>query len=164
MLILLNIDEDQLGIAATDLLEVTRKRFASPKLWIDVIAGQIEMEIGQLSGEDSLIFLSDLGISESGLGRIIRKSFDLLGLMPFFTVGPDECRAWTVRRGVSAVEAAGEIHSDIQRGFIRAEVVGYAAMIAAGTMAEVRKAGALRREGKTYVVADGDIINFLFNV
>jgi len=164
MLILLNIGEDQLGIAATDLLEVTRKRFASPKLWIDVIAGQIEMEIGQLSGEDSLIFLSDLGISESGLGRIIRKSFDLLGLMPFFTVGPDECRAWTVRRGVSAVEAAGEIHSDIQRGFIRAEVVGYAAMIAAGTMAEARKAGALRREGKTYVVADGDIINFLFNV
>ncbi len=164
MLILLNIGEDQLGIAATDLLDAMRKRFASPKLSIDVIAGQIEMEIGQLSGEDALIFLTDLGISESGLGRIIRKSFDLLGLMPFFTVGPDECRAWTVRRGVSAVEAAGEIHSDIQRGFIRAEVVGYDAMIAARTLAEVRKAGALRREGKTYVVADGDIINFLFNV
>ena len=88
----------------------------------------------------------------------------LLGLMPFFTVGPDECRAWTIRQGATAVEAAGEIHTDIQRGFIRAEVVGYDAMIEHGTMAEVRKAGEFRREGKTYVVKSGDIINFLFNV
>ncbi|MDQ3540630.1 MAG: DUF933 domain-containing protein, partial [Chloroflexota bacterium] len=104
------------------------------------------------------------GITESGLDRIISTSFDLLGLMPFFTVGPDECRAWTIRQGATAVEAAGEIHTDIQRGFIRAEVVGYDAMIAAGTMAEVRKAGEFRREGKTYIVQNGDIINFLFNV
>lgn len=164
MLILLNIGEDQLGDTATELLAVTRKRFAAPKVSIDVIAGQIEMEIGQLSDDDAAAFLADLGISESGLGRIIRESFDLLGLMPFFTVGPDECRAWTIRRGTTAVEAAGEIHSDIQRGFIRAEVVGYHDMITAKTMAEARKAGALRREGKTYIVADGDIINFLFNV
>lgn len=164
MLILLNIGEDQLGEPANELLASTRERFTSPKVSVDVIAGQIEMEIGQLSDEDAAVFLSDLGIPESGLGRIIRESFDLLGLMPFFTVGPDECRAWTIRRGASAVEAAGEIHSDIQRGFIRAEVVGYDAMIAAKTMADVRKAGALRREGKTYTVADGDIINFLFNV
>lgn len=164
MLILLNIGEDQLGERANELLASSRERFTSPKVSVDVIAGQIEMEIGQLSDEDAAVFLSDLGIPESGLGRIIRESFDLLGLMPFFTVGPDECRAWTIRRGASAVEAAGEIHSDIQRGFIRAEVVGYDAMIAAKTMADVRTAGALRREGKTYTVADGDIINFLFNV
>lgn len=164
LLILLNISEDQLGEQADMLLASTRETFTMPKVSIDTIAGRIEMEIGQLSDEDARIFLSDLGIEESGLGRIIRESFDLLGLMPFFTVGPDECRAWTIRRGATAVEAAGEIHTDIQRGFIRAEVVSYDAMIAAGSMAEVRKAGALRREGKTYVVKDGDIINFLFNV
>jgi ribosome-binding ATPase YchF (GTP1/OBG family) len=108
--------------------------------------------------------MSDLGIAESGLDRVIRCSFELLGLMPFFTVGPDECRAWTIRCGVSAVEAAGEIHSDIQRGFIRAEVVAYDDLIAAGGMAEARKLGKLRREGKDYIVQDGDVINFLFNV
>ena len=84
--------------------------------------------------------------------------------MPFFTVGEDECRAWTIRRGATAVEAAAEIHTDIQRGFIRAEVISYDAMVAAGTMAEVRKAGDLRREGKGYTVQSGDVINFLFNV
>ncbi len=84
--------------------------------------------------------------------------------MPFFTVGPDECRAWTIHRGDSAVEAAGAIHTDIQRGFIRAEVVGYDDLIAAGSMAETKKHGTFRREGKTYVIQDGDIINFLFNV
>ncbi|MEZ4498092.1 MAG: DUF933 domain-containing protein, partial [Thermomicrobiales bacterium] len=110
------------------------------------------------------IFMADLGIEESSLGRIIRVSFDLLGLMPFFTVGPDECRAWTVERGVTAVEAAGAIHSDIQRGFIRAEVVGYDDMIAAGTLAQAKALGTFRREGKTYIVQSGDIINFLFNV
>ncbi len=164
LLILLNIGEDQLGSPAEELLQTARKRFTSPKVMIDTIAGKIEMEIGQLDPDDAAVFLSDLGITESGLDRIISTSFDLLGLMPFFTVGPDECRAWTIRQGATAVEAAGEIHTDIQRGFIRAEVVGYDAMIAAGTMAEVRKAGEFRREGKTYTVQNGDIINFLFNV
>lgn len=164
MLILLNVGEEQLGDTAAALLVTLRDDFSSTGMSVDVIAGQIEMEIGQLSDSDAEIFLSDLGIAESGLGRIIRESFDLLGLMPFFTVGPDECRAWTIRRGATALEAASEIHSDIQRGFIRAEVVAYDAMITAKTMAEARKAGALRREGKTYVVANGDIINFLFNV
>ncbi len=164
LLILLNIGEDQLGDEAEALLASTREAFTMPKVSIDTIAGQIEMEIGQLSAEDAQVFLNDLGIEESGLGRIIRESFDLLGVMPFFTVGPDECRAWTIRRGATAVEAASQIHSDIQRGFIRAEVVSYDAMIAAGSMADVRKAGQFRREGKTYVVQDADIINFLFNV
>lgn len=164
LLVLLNIGEDQLGEEAETLLSSTREAFTMPKVSIDTIAGQIEMEIGQLSTEDAQVFLSDLGIEESGLGRIIRESFDLLGVMPFFTVGPDECRAWTIQRGATAVEAASEIHSDIQRGFIRAEVISYDAMIAAGSMANVRKAGELRREGKTYTVRDADIINFLFNV
>ena len=164
LLILLNTGEDQLGSPAAELLANARGQFDAPKISIDQIAGKIEMEISQLDPEDADVFLSDLGISESGLDRIIATSFDLLGLMPFFTVGPDECRAWTIRRGETAVEAAAAIHSDIQRGFIRAEVVSYDAMIAAGTMAEVKKAGQFRREGKTYVVQSGDIINFLFNV
>jgi len=164
LLILLNTGEDQLGEPTDVLLAKAREKFGGHKVSVDAIAGKIEMEIGQLDEDDAAAFMSDLGITESGLDRIIRESFNLLGLMPFFTVGPDECRAWTIRRGATALEAASEIHSDIQRGFIRAEVIGYDAMIEAKTMAEVRKAGALRREGKTYVVQDGDIINFLFNV
>ncbi len=164
LLVLINLGEDQLGEPGEKLVTEATDRFNAPKVGVDGIAGKIEMEIGQLGEDDAEAFMTDLGITESGLGRIIRTSFDLLGLMPFFTVGPDECRAWTIRRGDTAVEAAGEIHSDIQRGFIRAEVVGYDAMIEAGSMAEVRKAGEFRREGKTYVVQDGDIINFLFNV
>jgi GTP-binding protein YchF len=164
LLLLLNTGEDQLGEPAEALLSQARSQFDAPQVSIDQIAGKIEMEIAQLDPDDAAVFLSDLGIEASGLDRIIGTSFDLLGLMPFFTVGPDECRAWTIPRGATAVEAAGTIHSDIQRGFIRAEVVGYDAMIAAGTMAEVKKAGQFRREGKTYVVQSGDIINFLFNV
>lgn len=164
MLILLNLGEGQLGADGDALIAEMRSTFASPKVAVDGMAGKTEMEIGQLEGEDAELFMADLGITESGLGRIIRSSFDLLGLIPFFTVGDDECRAWTIRRGETAVEAASAIHSDIQRGFIRAEVIGYDDMIAAGSMAEVRKAGHFRREGKTYVVGDGDIINFLFNV
>ncbi len=122
------------------------------------------MEIGRLAEADARAFLDDLGIAESSLDRVIRLSFRLLGLIPFFTVGPDECRAWTIRRGATAVEAAGEIHSDLQRGFIRAEVVHYDDLIRLGSMAECRKAGVLRQEGKTYVVKDGDIMHVLFNV
>jgi GTP-binding protein YchF len=164
LLILLNISDDQIGESADSLVASAQELTSGAKVAVDTLAGKIEMEIGQLDADDAQAFMADLGIAESGLGRIIRTSFDLLGLMPFFTVGPDECRAWTIRRGATAVEAAGEIHTDIQRGFIRAEVIGYDDMIAAKTMAEVRKAGTLRREGKTYIVQDGDIINFLFNV
>ena len=110
------------------------------------------------------MFMSYLGISESSLDRMIRLSYNLLGLISFFTVGPDENRAWTIRRGASAVEAASEIHSDIARGFIRAEVVAYDDMIALGTMAEAKKAGKFRLEGRNYIVQDGDIAHFLFNV
>ncbi|MEA2512673.1 MAG: ribosome-binding ATPase [Thermomicrobiales bacterium] len=164
LLVLFNVGEDQLGEASEALVASGRERFTRPGVAVDALAGQIEMEIGRLESADAEVFMADLGIAESSRDRVIRLSFDLLGLMPFFTVGPDECRAWTIRRGTTAVDAAGEIHSDIQRGFIRAEVVSYDDLIAAGGMAETKKQGTFRREGKTYVVQDGDIINFLFNV
>jgi GTP-binding protein YchF len=164
LLILLNLGEEQLGDAGTQLIGDTQARFERPGIAVDALAGQIEMEIGRLDPADAQEFMADLGIAESGLDRVIRRSFALLGLMPFFTVGPDECRAWTIHRGSSAVEAAGEIHSDIQRGFIRAEVVAYEDLVTAGGMAEAKKQGNFRREGKDYIVQDGDVINFLFNV
>jgi ribosome-binding ATPase len=164
LLILLNVGDDQLGEDADRLVAEATERFGGPKVATHALAGKIEMEIGQLDAGDAAVFMDDLGITESGLDRVIGASFDLLGLMAFFTVGEDECRAWTIRQGADAVEAAGAIHTDIARGFIRAEVVAYDDMIEAGSMAEVRKAGKLRREGKTYEVASGDVINFLFNV
>src|SRR4051794_289830 len=164
LLIVLNIGEDQLGEAECTLVGSCRDRFERLGVGVTALPGQIEMEIGRLEPDDAAAFMSDLGIAESGLDQVIRRSFELLGLMPFFTVGPDECRAWTIRRGATAVEAAGEIHSDIQRGFIRAEVVGYEDLISAGGLNEARKLGKLRREGKDYIVQDGDVINFLFNV
>lgn len=164
LLILVNLGENQLGETGHELIAQLRDKYSGAHIAIHSLAGKIEMEIGQLDAEDAAVFMDDLDITESGLDRVISESFDLLGLMAFFTVGEDECRAWTIRRGADAVEAAGAIHTDIARGFIRAEVVSYDAMIEAGSMAEVRKAGQLRREGKTYEVRSGDIINFLFNV
>jgi GTP-binding protein YchF len=164
MLVLVNLGETQLGETGETLIARLREQFATPGVAVDGLAGKIEMEIGQLEPDDAAVFLEDLGIAESSRDRIIRISFELLGLIPFFTVGPDECRAWTIRRGTPAVEAAGTIHSDIQRGFIRAEIVSYQDLIDAGSMAESKKRGTFRREGKTYIVEDGDVINFLFNV
>jgi GTP-binding protein YchF len=126
------------------------------------LCAKIELEISQLGGDDAKAFLADLGLAESGLDRVIRASYDLLGYMSFFTVGDDECRAWSIARGTPAQLAAGEIHSDIERGFIRAEVVSYAALTARGSMAACREHGEVRLEGKEYVVHDGDIINFRF--
>ena len=126
------------------------------------LCATIELEIAQLEGADATVFLADIGLAESGLDRVIRASYDLLGYMSFFTVGEDECRAWSVARGTPAQAAAREIHSDIQRGFIRAEVVAYDALISRGSMAACREHGEVRLEGKEYVVQDGDIINFRF--
>ncbi|HEY8448289.1 MAG TPA: redox-regulated ATPase YchF [Thermomicrobiales bacterium] len=164
LFILLNVGENQLGEEAAKLVERVRERFGRPGVAVDALAGKLEMEISQLDDEDAAAFLADVGIEESSRDRVIRQSFALLGLIPFFTVGEDECRAWTIRRGTTALEAAGEIHSDIQRGFIRAEVVSYDDLIAAGSMAEAKRLGTYRREGKSYIVQDGDIIHFLFNV
>jgi ribosome-binding ATPase len=126
------------------------------------VCAKIELEIGQLDAADAATFLADLHLTESGLNRVIRASYDLLGYISFFTVGEDECRAWSIPRGTAAQLAAGEIHSDISRGFIRAEVVGYDALVTRGSMAACRDHGEVRLEGKDYVVQDGDIINFRF--
>jgi GTP-binding protein YchF len=164
MLVLLNVSDDQLGEPTERLLVEAREKFERPGIKIEALAGKIEAEIARLEPEDAELFLADLGISETSRDRVIRQSYQLLGLISFFTVGPDECRAWTIRRGATAVEAAGEIHSDIQRGFIRAEVVSYDDLIETGGLPEARKVGKLRLEGKGYVVQDGDIAHFLFNV
>lgn len=127
------------------------------------LQGKLEMEISQLPPDEMQIFLEEYGIEEPSLNRMIRLSYDLLGLESFFTVGPDECRAWTVRRGATAPEAAGEIHTDLQKGFIRAEVVAYNDLISLGGMNEAKAHGRLRLEGKEYIVRDGDILNIRFS-
>jgi GTP-binding protein YchF len=128
-----------------------------------VLQGKLEMEIAQLPPDEAAMFLQEYGITEPGLNRMIRLSYDLLGLESFFTVGEDEVRAWTVRRGASAPEAAGEIHTDLQKGFIRAEVASYADLTQAGGYPELRAQGKLRLEGKDYIVKDGDILNIRFS-
>jgi len=126
------------------------------------VCAKIELEIAQLEPADAAAFLGDLGLSESGLDRVIRASYDLLGYISFFTVGEDECRAWSIPRHTPAQVAAAEIHSDIARGFIRAEVVAYDQLVARGSMNACRDHGEVRLEGKDYIVADGDVINFRF--
>ncbi len=128
------------------------------------LRGRLEAEIAQMEPEEASEFLADFGIAEPGLNRAIRRCYNLLGVISFFTVGEDEVRAWTVRKAAPAPEAAGVIHSDLQKGFIRAETIAYADLMAVGSMAEARKQGKLRLEGKEYPVQDGDILNIRFNV
>jgi GTP-binding protein YchF len=139
----------------------------APELTLDhpsvALMGKLEMEIAQLSAEDAALFMEEYGIDEPSLNKMIRLSYDLLGLQSFFTVGPDECRAWTVHRGATAPEAAGEIHSDLQKGFIRAEVTAYDDLIELGGLVEAKAKGKLRLEGKEYIVKDGDVLNIRFN-
>ncbi len=136
---------------------------SDPQIALDhpgvAIPGKLEMEISQLSPEDAQVFMAEYNIQEPALNRMIRLSYDLLNLQSFFTVGEDEVRAWTTRRYATAVESAGEIHSDIARGFVRAEVVAYDDLIALGTMAECKAKGKFRLEGKEYIVKDGDIVH-----
>jgi ribosome-binding ATPase YchF (GTP1/OBG family) len=122
------------------------------------------MEIAQLAPEEAADFLKDLGVGVPARERMIRESYDMLGLISFLTVGEDEVRAWTVRKGIAARTAAGKIHSDLEKGFIRAEVISYDDLIKAGSLSAARSKGLLRLEGKTYVVRDGDVIDFRFNV
>ena len=129
-----------------------------------VVRGKLEQELARMSPEEAAEFLGEYGIERSGMDRVIQASYQVLGLMSFFTVRNDEVRAWTIRHGTPAVEAAGTIHSDMQKGFIRAEVVSYGELIEAGSLVEARRRGRLRLEGKTYPVADGDVINVRFNI
>ncbi len=128
------------------------------------VCAQLEAEIAQLDGEEKAMFLEDLGIEQSGLDRLVGASYTLLGLISFLTAGEDECRAWTIVNGTKAPQAAGKIHSDFERGFIRAETVAFEDLKACGSMAAAREKGLIRSEGKDYVVKDGDIILFRFNV
>ena len=129
-----------------------------------VIRGKLEQELSQMSAEDAVEFLREFNIGETATDRVIRKSYEIQGLISFFTIGKDEVRAWTIKRGTPAVEAAGVIHSDMQKGFIRAEVLAFDDLIEAGNFTAARKKGTVRLEGKTYDVKDGDLINFRFNV
>jgi hypothetical protein len=161
LLLVLNLDEADLP-QADDAVRLGRlESFMSGAATRAVpICAKIELEIAQLDEADAAAFMTDLGLRESGLDRVIRASYDLLGYISFFTVGEDECRAWSIPRNTPAVLAAGEIHTDISRGFIRAEVAGYDALVSRGSLAACRDHGELRLEGKDYIVADGDVINF----
>jgi len=155
MLVLLNLSESQ---------PEPEIEYASPASRLLALQGKLEMDIAQLPPEDARMFMSEYGIEELGLNRVIKVSYNLMGLQSFFTVGEDEVRAWTVRRGSSAVEAAGAIHSDLAKGFIRAEVVTYEDLTSLGGMAEARNKGKLRLEGKEYIVKDGEIMHVRFNL
>ena len=154
MLRVINAGDDADEAAFADLLDA--RTF--------LLRGRLEAEIAQMSPDDATEFLADFGIEEPGLSRAIRFCYDMLGLQSFFTVGEDEVRAWTVAVGATAPEAAGTIHSDLRKGFIRAETVSYDELIAAGSLAEVKKQGKFRLEGKEYIVQDGDVVNIRFNL
>ena len=165
ILLVVNVGEERIKDAEAMLASSGLAGFAAaPGRAICAVSATIEAEVAQLSPEDARAFRDDLGLAEPGLDRVIRTSYALLGLISFLTAGEDECRAWTIRRGTKAQTAAGTIHSDIERGFIRAEVVSFDDLVAAGSLAACRDKGTLRLEGKDYVVRDGDVINFRFNV
>jgi GTP-binding protein YchF len=155
LLLLNNADEDD------DMPEAKDPAFTGAGL---VIKGKLEQELSQMSPGEAEEFLAEFNITASATDRVIQRSYDLMGLMSFFTVGEDEVRAWTIKNDTDALDAAEVIHSDIKKGFIRAEVVSYDALMSAGSYAEARKQGTVRLEGKTYPMKDGDIVNFRFNV
>ena len=160
-----NIAEDDIGKDTKDLpgLEKVQEIADAENAEIIVISAAIEEEIAQMSGEEKDEFLQELGIGQSGLDRLITACYRLLGLISFLTAGADECRAWTVTEGTKAPKAAGKIHTDIEKGFIRAEIVAYDTLIENGSMAVCKEKGLVRSEGKEYVMKDGDVTYFLFN-
>jgi GTP-binding protein YchF len=165
ILLAVNLDEGRIREAAAFLESSGLAAFGErPRTALVAVSAPIEAEMADLAAEDAKAFRVELGLLEPGLDRVIRTSYALLGLISFLTAGEDECRAWTIRQGTKAPLAAGTIHSDIERGFIRAEVVGFVQLMAAGSLAACRELGQLRLEGKEYVVNDGDVINFRFNV
>ena len=163
MLVIINIGEGQLPQAVPIESEL-RSAYSNPRFEVVTLCGKLEMELAQLNDVEAEEFRSALGLTEPALDRVINLSYYLLGLISFFTTGPDESKAWTITNGTTALKAAGKIHSDIEKGFIRAEVISFQDLIRCGNMAEARKQGLLRLEGKNYIVQDGDVINFLFNI
>ena len=163
LLIVVNIGEEQLPQASSLEAEL-RERYSRPKCNLITLCGELGMELAQLEDDAAGELRTEYGITESGLDRTIKLSYELLGLISFFTTVSDEVRAWSVKNGTSALKAAGRIHSDMERGFIRAEVISYEDLMKCGSLSEARKKGLLRLEGKNYPVQDGDIITFLFNI
>jgi GTP-binding protein YchF len=165
VLYIANVDESQLGKESTDpaILAVKAVAEAEGAPMVE-ISGKVEAELAALSPAERKEYLDSLGLHEPGLDRLVHAAYRLLGLLTFFTVGEDECRAWTVRRGTHAPQAAGVIHSDFEKGFIKAEVVRYDDLVALGSEAHARERGKLKIEGKEYVVEDGDVMHFRFNV
>ncbi len=161
VLIVVNLGDGNVD-AGPDLEAKIRQKVGSASADVIAIPAQLEMEIGQLGEEDAAEFRESMGVGPSRLGEVVEKSYTLLGLISFLTAGEDEVRAWTIRRGTQAQPAAGAIHTDLEKGFIRAEVVHYDDLISAGSMAEAKKRGTVRMEGRTYPVKDGDIINVHF--
>ena len=160
-LLLLNVPDDQAAAAAPAPLAAFAQEH---DLRLMTVSGQVEMELNDLAPEEAQEYLKALGLAESAKARFIRAAYDMLDLISFFTAGPDEVRAWTIRRGTLAQAAAGKIHSDIERGFIRAEVMQWPDMVALGSDAKCREAGKMRLEGKEYLPQDGEVIHFRFNV
>ena len=163
LLTAVNIGEEQLPQVQTLEAELSQ-RYSRRNCDLITICGKLESELSQLDNDDAEVFRAELGIGESGTDLIIKRSFQLMGLISFFSIASDEIRAWPVPHGTSAVKAAGKIHSDMERGFIRAEVIGYNDLMKSGSLSEARKKGLLRLEGKNYTVQDGDVITFLFNI
>lgn len=161
-----NVSEDELANDGADNEGVKAVREFAEKEGFEVfvICAQIEEEIAELDDDEKAMFLEDLGLKESGLDKLIAASYRLLGLISFLTAGEDECRAWTIKVGTKAPQAAGKIHTDFERGFIRAEVVNYNDLLENGSIAAAKEKGLVRLEGKEYVVQDGDVILFRFNV
>ncbi len=160
-----NVAEDGIHDADNNPhVQAVRKHAAEEGAQVVVISAKVEAEIAELDGEDKEMFLEELGLQESGLDRLIRAAYDLLGLITYFTAGVQEVRAWTIRKGMKAPQAAGVIHTDFERGFIRAEVVAYNDLVEAGSVNAAREKGKYRLEGKEYVVQDGDVMHFRFNV
>ena len=161
-----NISEQELTTAADENPSVAALREFAAQEGSEVllICAALEEEIAQLDEEDKKVFLADLGLKESGLDRLIKAGYDLIGLISFLTAGPQEVRAWTIKKGTRAPQAAGKIHSDIERGFIRAEIIAYEQLMACGSFAAAKEKGLVRLEGKDYVMKDGDVTLFRFNV
>jgi ribosome-binding ATPase len=162
VLVLLNVGEGDLA-SAPALVASIAGTYDHRQALVAALSARIEMELGELEPDEAAVFMEELGIAESGLDRVIALSYQLLGLVSFLTAGPDEVRAWPIPDGSSAVDAAGAIHTDLARGFIRAETVAYDDLVELGSMAEAKKHGRLRSEGKTYRVKDGDVIEILFS-
>ena len=161
-----NVQEDDLADdgASNELVQKVREYAAGENSEVFVICAKIEEEIAELDDEERKEFLEDLGLSESGLDKLIRASYHLLGLISFLTAGEKESRAWTITKGTKAPGAAGKIHTDFDRGFIKAEVVSYDDLIACGSEKAAKEKGLIRMEGKEYVMKDGDIVEFRFNI